>query len=200
MIRWLKKKIYAEINARIPREKLLATALHGDNAAALAAIAELKQRLHFQDGSLQGQNFAGAQLSRVELAKARLQLVDFTGAVLAGCYFGETDLSKARLLKADLTGGNLRDINLSDADLTGAILRGVHLAKANLRGANLRSTDLTGANLWGAHLHAANLTGALLIGVNLSGAQFDVSTVLPDGETWHPDIDMHVYTQAAGAA
>ena len=194
MVRWLRKKIRAQISARVSRETLLSQAVHGDNITTLAAVEELKERLLFQDGTLQGMSFAGARLHKVQLAKARLQLTDFTGAVLTSCYFGDTDLSKAKLLKANLADGNLRECKLVDADLTGAVLRGAHLAKADLRGAVLRSTDLTGANLWQAHLHAANLTGADLKQANLSGARFNAHTILPDGQYWHAELDLSVYT------
>lgn len=200
MVRWLRKKIRTEISARLSRETLLSQAVHGDNLTAIAAIEELKERLCFQDGSMQGLSFAGARLHKVQLAKARLQLTDFTGALLTQSYFGDTDLSKSKLLKANLTDANLRECKLTDADLTGAMLRGVHLAKADLRGAVLRSANLTGANLWQAHLQAANLTGADLSQANLSGAHFNSHTVMPDGQHWHPDLDLSVYTGRTIAA
>ena len=194
MVRWLRKKIRAQISARVSRETLLSQAVHGDNITALAAIEELKERLLFQDGTLQGLSFAGARLHTVQVSNARLQLPYLTGAVLTSCYLGDTDLSKARLLKANLADGNLRECKLVDADLTGAVLRGAHLAKADLRGAVLRSTDLTGANLWQAHLHAANFTGAVLTQANLSGANFNPHTIMPDGRNWHSELDLSLYT------
>lgn len=194
MLGWFSRKIKSQVAARMSREALLARAAHSDNITALAAIEELKERLCFQDGSLQGRNLAGARLQNVRLAKALMQLIDLTGADLRGAYFGEADLSKARLIKADLSDSNLREVRLTDADLTGAKLRRAHMAGADLRGALLRSADLTGANLWQALCHAADLTGADLIGVNLTGARFNTHTILPDGQPWSQEVDMTVFT------
>lgn len=194
MLGWLSRKIKTQISARLSRETLLVRAAHSDNITALAAIEELKERLHFQDGSMRGHNLAGARLQNVRLAKAVMQLIDLTGADLRGAYFGESDLVKARLSKADLSDSNLRDIRLADADLTGAVLRRAHMAGADLRGALLRSADLSGANLWQALCHAADLTGADLTGANLIGVQFNSHTILPDGQLWSVDIDLSIYT------
>lgn len=200
MIRWLQKKLLKQIGTRLSRETLLSQAVHGDNGTAIAAVEELKERLCFQDGSLQGHNFAGARLHKVQLAKARLQLADFTGATLTTCYLGDADLSKAKLVKANLSDANLRECKLTDADLTGASMRGTHLAKADLRGAVLRSADLTGANLWQVTLHAANLTGAELRDANLSDTLFNTHTIMPDGQHWHAALDLTVYTRRSLSA
>ncbi|MBK9125596.1 MAG: pentapeptide repeat-containing protein [Chloroflexi bacterium] len=194
MLGWFSRKIKTQVAARMSREALLARAVHSDNITALAAIEELKERLHFQDGSMQGHNLAGARLQNVRLAKALMQLIDLTGADLRGAYFGETDLVKARLIKADLSDSNLREIRLTDADLTGAKLRGAHMAGADLRGALLRSADLTGANLWQAACQATDLTGADLTGANLTGVRFNSHTILPDGQLWSHEIDLTIYT------
>lgn len=197
MVRWIIRRVRAQIAARLPRETLLRQVVHGDNITALAAIEELKERLMFQDGSLQGISMAGARLQNVRLAKANISLVDFSGATLIGCYFGAADLRKARLLQADLSEGNLREAKLLEADLTGARLRGAHLAQGDFRRALLRSTDLTGANLWHTRLEAADLRGAILFGSNLQHALFDPETIMPDGLNWSDALDVERYTRAS---
>lgn len=194
MIRWLFKTINAQVYARLSREALVQRLTSAGNMGALAAVEELKQRLCFQDGSLQGVSMAGAQLQQVRLAKARLPLADLTGATLRGCYFGDADLSKARLTKADLSDGNLRGACMAGADLTGATLARAHLARADLRDAVLCAADLRDANLWSADLRGADLRGATLTGANLHHAQFDDRTRLPDGTPWHVGANVEAYT------
>ncbi len=96
---------------------------------------------------------------------------------------GQRNFSAAELRRAQLMNANLRGVDLSYADLRGA----------NLQSAQLRGADLSYAVLEQANLEAADLRGALLIGTSfrqanlkdicLEGADFDASTLFPEGYT-----------------
>jgi uncharacterized protein YjbI with pentapeptide repeats len=74
-------------------------------------------------------DFAGADLSRIELMVANL-----SGA----------DLSRANLVMSNLNGADLSGANLKRANLVGARLIGVDLERTDLSGADLRTAeDLT---------------------------------------------------------
>lgn len=86
-------------------------------------------------------DFAGADLSYVELT---------------GCDFSHADLSYTNLRGCNLTAANLRYSNLLGADLSNANLQGTDLAYANLtycnlKNANLNSVDLSQVDLSVAH-------------------------------------------------
>jgi uncharacterized protein YjbI with pentapeptide repeats len=118
-------------------------------------------------------------------------------------------LDEARLIQQDTSGKRI--ISLCDANL-GAVGQPIGLAWADLQGADLRSADLRnarldfpnfqnadlsicvleGASLLYADLRGANLTTALLEGTNLYEAQFDRSTILPNGEPWS-NTDMRIF-------
>lgn len=117
-------------------------------------------------------DFAGADLSELNLAGANLAKADLSGAKLAGTNLGGSNLARAKLFRADLSQAdlsraNLFKANLSQSDLAGANLNGADLSgafliRANLSGANLLDAVLQGASLGQASLFRARLAKALL--------------------------------------
>jgi uncharacterized protein YjbI with pentapeptide repeats len=97
-------------------------------------------RLHYvdlTDVAMPGANLVGAVLTRIRLAEAHLEAVDF---------------SDARLTEVDLTGVRADRATFYDAVLTNCVL-----ARTGLSG-----TDLAAASLHGCRLAGADLTGAAL--------------------------------------
>jgi uncharacterized protein YjbI with pentapeptide repeats len=117
-------------------------------------------------------DFAGADLSELNLAGANLAKSDFSGAKLAGTNLSGANLARAKFFRADLSQANLSrailfKANFSQADmaganLDGADLTGAFLIRANLSGATLLQACMKGANLGQASLFRAKLVGALL--------------------------------------
>ena len=105
-------------------------------------------------------DFAGADLSELNLAGANLAKADFSGAKLAGTNFSGANLARAKFFRADL----------SQADLSRAILFKANLSQADMAGANLNGADLTGAFLIRANLSGASLLQACMKGANLGQA------------------------------
>jgi len=108
------------------------------------------------------------------------------------------------LYDGTLNNKNLRGANLQGATLHRANLHHVYLIEANLSGADLFAVNFDGANLSTANLEHANLDNASLRGTNLrkcnlrharlSNANFDESTILPDGSHWHPEVELSTFT------
>lgn len=115
-------------------------------------------------------------LEMVDLHKAKVAGVDFSGARLGGAILDYADLTGANLNDADLTRANLRSARLSRTLLCGAALIGADLQNANIKAADLTTADLTGANLTGANLANANFTQVLLRSTSLVG--IDLSTII----------------------
>ena len=115
-------------------------------------------------------DFAGADLSEVNLRNANLRNVDLRVANLSGADLSNADLRNANLRIADLRNVNLSNADLRDANLSVAYLKGVNLNDADLRGVNLKGANLHNANLSDANLNNADLSGANLNGANLWGA------------------------------
>lgn len=89
----------------------------------------------------------------------------------------DLDIRKANLVKIDFTGCDLRATNFSysnlkDANFTGADLRGASLWNANLEGANF-----TEANLEDADLDYAKLRGAVLFHANIRRASLPTDLI-----------------------
>jgi uncharacterized protein YjbI with pentapeptide repeats len=177
-----KEKQKAEAQAeqhRVDRKKHLILEMSSlDNTSAINAVKELRELKWLDDGSLQGQDFTRANLSRAKLASA-----DLRKAKLSKANFEEADLWGAVLQKADLTGANLSSCDLYEADLSGA-----SLMSANLKGANLSKCNLVGANLQDANLQNANLLNADCTHIDLIGA------TMPDGEKYTPNTDLAKFT------
>ena len=117
----------------------------GTDAAATGGTDAAATTLDFLARYRAGdRNFAGANLSGVNLSARGFSDVDFTGANLSG---------------ANLSYTQFYDVNFTNANLSGANLTNAGLSGANLTGANLTGANLTGANLSGASLNAAVLNG-----------------------------------------
>lgn len=134
-----------------------------DNAFAVEAVRQLRERGWLTDGSIKSANLCKANLQNADLEGANLESADLEGA----------NLQEAILTTAILLGGGLFEANLQDAKLQFALLLGADLQKANLRGANLQKASLAKANLRFAYLRGANLEGADLFGANLDGAYLE---------------------------
>jgi uncharacterized protein YjbI with pentapeptide repeats len=141
---------------------------------------------------LSRRNLAGASAEDVNLAAARMEFVDLSGARLPrgrleGAALKGADLSGATafyadLAYADLTWATLDRANLESARLQGASLRGARLQGANLNHANLVAADLTNADLRGARLRFARLHRADLSGALIAGADLTEATGLTQGQ------------------
>jgi uncharacterized protein YjbI with pentapeptide repeats/O-antigen/teichoic acid export membrane protein len=149
-----------------------------------------------QRATLTGANLRQAVLAGADAQEARLALADLRGADLSRSNFRGADLLKAQLQGATLTGADFQDAHLGEAQLQEARLMDADLQRAALTGAILTGADLTGAILQAAYLDAADLSGANLTGADLQwarldNAQFDETTVLPDGTLWTPEVDLY---------
>ncbi|MCK7483565.1 MAG: pentapeptide repeat-containing protein [Candidatus Moduliflexus flocculans] len=138
-------------------------------------------------------DFAGADLSELNLAGANLARADLSGARLAGANLSGANLSRAKLFRADLSQAdlsraNLFKANLSQADLAGANFNGADLSGAFLIRANLSGASLLGACLKGASLGQASLFRARLGKAVLSQASF-FKADLTEADLAETDLD-----------
>ena len=165
-----------------PTPKLIqALRAESNRDVAQGLLEALRERLAYQDGTLEAVDWSGAQLNAALLSSCRLSNANFSLASLRGAYLGYSDLRRVNFAGADLSEAHLREANLENALLTGSSLRGANLARANLTNARLIDVDFSRANLWETNLCGADLTGARLFESNLRNVKTDKSTILPDG-------------------
>lgn len=186
----------ADLKARLLRE-----ARSTVNDVAVQAINEIRENgwLTSADGLLKGANLVEANLRFVDLSKANLEFTklirtrlqranlmdaNLIGAQLEGAKLQGANLASAKLLKANLNLAKLRKANLNFSKMHFALFEDADLQFANLWGAELQSTLLWNTNLKGAYLNEAKIVDA-----NLFGAQFDETTVLPDGTRWSSGME-----------
>lgn len=136
---------------------------------------------------LEDTDLAGARFERCDFSGARLAARPGTGAHFAGCDLRGADLSGARLMHAtfaccDLTGAALRGSDLRRCDFRGSNLSGIDGSGADFGGANFTGADLRGADFRSAMLTGAAFAGALLAGADFTGASVR-GAVLVDPET-----------------
>jgi uncharacterized protein YjbI with pentapeptide repeats len=115
-------------------------------------------------------DFAGADLSELNLVGANLAKADFNGAKLSGTNLSGANLSWAKLFRADLSQADLSRATLFKANLSQADMAGANLNGADLTGAFLIRADLSGASLIQACMKGANLGQASLFRAKLNGA------------------------------
>ncbi len=89
-------------------------------------------------------------LSHIDLGRANLSDVDFTGIDLARARFIRASLFGARFDGAILAGADFKEADLQHASFVGADLRGAKLRHAVLCHANFEQTSLESADLAGA--------------------------------------------------
>jgi hypothetical protein len=143
---------------------------------------------NLQDINLEGANFRGADLSRMNLLRVSLEGADLREADLR-----RANLREANLNCADLRGSQLYRANLNRAVLTNANLEGANLYRAYLSRADLRNTNFQGADLGlstivSSNLEGVRLTGARVYGISvwdLKGVPADQTdlVITPDNET-----------------
>ena len=120
--------------------------------------------------NLNGADFSGYSLSRVNLHGASLVGANLSGANLKEAGLGGANLMVVNLSGANLIGANLGGADLLRSDLSGANLEGATLIRSNLVGAQLADTDLSRAHLGAAYLNGVDLSGVRLPGANLDRA------------------------------
>ncbi|MBD2580545.1 pentapeptide repeat-containing protein [Oscillatoria sp. FACHB-1406] len=121
-----------------------------DNFLELAAIANLAPARDLSGGDLMatdlnGLDFSGTILDRVNLRGANLNDTDFS----------EASLKAARLMGADLSGAYLGNANLREANLHRASLALANLGGADASGANFQEVNLSNTNLAGVKVDKA---------------------------------------------
>jgi uncharacterized protein YjbI with pentapeptide repeats len=87
------------------------------------------------------------------------------------------DMRKANLVKVDFSGCDLRGSNFSYANLKEAVFRGADMRDSSLWNANLEGADFTDADLEGADLDYSKLRGAILYKANLRRATLPTELV-----------------------
>jgi uncharacterized protein YjbI with pentapeptide repeats len=116
-------------------------------------------------------NLAGAKLRKVNLGRANLEFADLSNADLLKANLPGANLSDADLSYANLSNANLAYASLGNADLRYADLIGAKLRGASLYRANLSNVDLSNGSLWEAKLNEVNLSKANLRGADLTRAE-----------------------------
>jgi hypothetical protein len=162
------------VRIREEKKRLILQMGSPDNAFAVEAVRQLRERGWLIDGSIRQKSLYQANLSGANLVSASLVGTFLMDAVLKG---------------ADLMGADLKFTNLINADLREAKLTKVNLQGSDLRGANLEGAYLNEANLYKADLWGAKLKGANLIDANVKNGQLIYvktlcKAIMPDGRKY----------------
>lgn len=123
----------------------------------------------------------GACLDDLNLHRAQLDEQDLTGSSMKG-----VNLRAASLERTVLSSCNLENALVFGAWAKGAVFREARCfaAKFNctlLNGADFTNADLRQVDLSQARLQGASLLGATVVGANFQDAEYDRTTVWPEG-------------------
>jgi hypothetical protein len=116
-----------------------------DNAEALAAARELKEKGWMADGSLAGKNFYSANLAGALLTDANCKQAVFVSANLTKATLYNANFAEAVLIYADLSGASMNGINLTNSRLHRAKLDGAILVRANFKDSDITDHTLHSA-------------------------------------------------------
>lgn len=169
------------------KDRLLHEVRSPEGTISRHAFFELQEkRLIYGESSilrnafLQGAKPVRTDLRRARLNRANLVLTDFSETL-----FHNANIEEAKLMEAKLDDAVLVYANLKNADLQGAYLTRANLAGADLRGANLRHVQMQNANF--------AMIGGSIERIDLP-EKLSETTILPDGDSWKPGIDMNRFT------
>ena len=179
----------------VSTERLILKIRRGKSGPAASALLDsLRERMAFQDGSLEEVDWSLACLDGAVLSSCRLTQANFARASLRGAYFAYSDLRYVDFEHADLFEAHMREANLQSANLNGCDLRSTNLARANLASAGLTNANLSDANLWETNLCGANLKGACLTRCSLRNVITDMATILPDERPCRSTSELQAFT------
>lgn len=147
--------------------------------------------INLSDLNLNGVDFRGAVLRKVNFQKsklhnAKLQWVDLNLAHLQEADLMGAKLQHAELMKAKLQNANLQDVDFENANLEDANMQAANLQDSNMQVANLKNAILQGANLERVNLQYATFNWSQLKNNNtqLAGAKITVYDFI---ENIYPD-------------
>ena len=147
--------------------------------------------INLSDLNLNGVDFRGAVLRKVNFQKsklhnAKLQWVDLNLAHLQEADLMGAKLQHAKLMKAKLQNANLQDVDFENANLEDANMQAANLQDSNMQVANLKNAILQGANLERVNLQYATFNWSQLKNNNtqLAGAKITVYDFI---ENIYPD-------------
>jgi len=125
-------------------------------------------------------SFGDANLERVVLYHARMQLCRFVGAIATDANFGSAHLESCDFRGAALSGSKFYRTDLTRSCLGRTLMAGCDLREAKLGGVDFTGATLTNALLDGAVLFAADLRGADLRGARgMTGLQLSQAAPIP---------------------
>lgn len=116
-------------------------------------------------------DLSGANLSQAQLQQAVLNVSRLSGANLSQAQLQQAQLNVTNLIQAVLVGANLHQASLIRAELLRADLSNTTLIQANLQEADLREARLRWARLNKTNLSQCNLRNSNLSGSDLTAAQ-----------------------------
>ncbi len=185
---------FIRIQAPRQEEEERSPKLREDIQAALTVIGQRdrkkdpeNQRLDLSKVNIAGAKLMKAQLQGAFLYEANLEKANLIDANLREANLRGTNLKGAWLHEANLQKAYLNEANLQEAELSSTYLQAASLNKANLQRADLRVAKLRGANLSEADLRGANLSSTDLQWADLNKANLqgtDVSTARVQGASF----------------
>ena len=122
--------------------------------------------------NLEHTDIMGADLSRSNLTKAKLNLSNLNFVNFSKAYLSGTELIGAKIELSNLTNVHLSQANLAKADLSRADLTGANVTKAIIKRTNLKNANLYRAKLVEANLKWADLRGANLKNTNVTKIKY----------------------------
>ncbi len=121
---------------------------------------------------------AGAYLDGVNWPGLTLARVDFSDADLSRAVLRQAKLEEAHAVQADLQQADLREASLREFVATSANLKQAILTQCNAQGGTFEGADLEGADLQGADLGEASFVRANLTRADFRGAQLRKACLL----------------------
>lgn len=142
--------------------------------------------------SLVEADLRGADLTGAVLIDTRIYGADLTGAILTEANLSQVNLSKAKLIGVTARGAHfvhsiMTGTQLQGADCSRADLSYARFLDANLSGTIFQESDLTGASLISVDVSGASFSGARVFGLsawNLAGVPKSMNALIitPEGE------------------
>lgn len=170
------------------REDMLFRLKSRVNSEVIRAIEELRRHDWLTDGTLNNFQIENANMTAVDLSHANIKQIRLVGVTGTAARFYGSDMEECGIIGSIFNNAQFSGAKLANAKLQFNEFKGADFGQADLRGVNFSYSDLTGAKfkiyVW---TKASNRWA-------WQHAMFDETTILPDGSTWTPDIDLEQFT------
>lgn len=159
-------------------------------------IIQAKHTLWVYDQGGEQASFSGCRLSNLDMSGMQLNGADFTGALLERVNMSSSGVCSCVFRDARLIGCNMAGICAEEADFSGAVFEECNLKRGIFTHSNFAHTQFQDTDLWMADMRACCIAGSNIMDMETEGVK--LSGTSEDEESWENDTGISTVMNGMG--